>query len=299
MNLDVVIMAAGKGTRMRSDLPKVLHALKGKPMLQHVMEAADPLSFGLERAKMTVIVGYRGDLVADFIDEVPVFTGVSVAVQEPQLGTGHAVQQAVPELAERGITLILNGDTPLIKTHTLARLCRACEGENLALLTVNLKDPSGYGRIVTDDGHVKGIVEHKDATPDQLAITEVYTGAMAVPTDKLKAWLGRLDNKNAQGEFYLTDIVKMAAEDGVTIVTSMVNDPIEVAGVNSPEQLEELEFFGPVPFDAVSFEKDTWRAVVNFRLQRPDFNSKGAALAFAQAVAEGKRKAENVRMEML
>ncbi|HET8695219.1 MAG TPA: bifunctional UDP-N-acetylglucosamine diphosphorylase/glucosamine-1-phosphate N-acetyltransferase GlmU, partial [Aquabacterium sp.] len=163
--------------------------------------------------------------------------------QEPQLGTGHAVQQAVPVLPDEGVTLILNGDTPLIEASTAQALVDACRGDHLALLTIRLPDPTGYGRIVRDASGVKvlGIVEHKDATPEQREINEVYTGMMAAPTAMLKRWLARLTNNNAQGEYYLTDVVAMAQADGVPVVAAQPRDEVEVLGVNSPAQLADLE----------------------------------------------------------
>ena len=164
------------------------------------------------------------------------------ARQEPQLGTGHAVQQAVPLLADDGVTLVLSGDVPLTQADTLAALLAACGGERLALLTLELPDPTGYGRIErAADGNVRAIVEHKDATDAQRSIREIYSGIMAVPTRLLRGWLARLDNKNAQNEFYLTDIVKFAVADGVAVAAHKITDAPQVAGVNSPAQLAELE----------------------------------------------------------
>jgi bifunctional UDP-N-acetylglucosamine pyrophosphorylase/glucosamine-1-phosphate N-acetyltransferase len=164
--------------------------------------------------------------------------------QEPQLGTGHAVQQAVPELADDGIVVVLSGDVPLTRIDTLRALVAACGGDKLALLTIDFSDPTGYGRIVREggpQGAVRAIAEQKDATPEQLAIREVYSGIMAVPARLLKPWLARLDNQNAQGEYYLTDVVKFAVADGVTVVAHKIDDAVQVAGVNSPVQLAELE----------------------------------------------------------
>jgi bifunctional UDP-N-acetylglucosamine pyrophosphorylase/glucosamine-1-phosphate N-acetyltransferase len=161
--------------------------------------------------------------------------------QEPQLGTGHAVQQAVPSLADEGITLILNGDVPLIEARTARALIEACEGTRLALLTMVLEDATGYGRIVRKWEQVQAIVEHKDATPEQREIHEVYTGMMAAPTAQLKRWLARLTNDNAQGEYYLTDIVAMAVAEGVPVVATHPKNETEVLGVNSPAQLADLE----------------------------------------------------------
>src|SRR5690606_15415849 len=159
----------------------------------------------------------------------------------PQLGTGHAVQQVVPVLPDDGIALILNGDVPLIRPQTLQALVDRCGGERLALLTMEMADPTGYGRIVRQGDAVQAIVEHKDASAQQRALREVYTGFMAVPARRLKDWLARLTNDNAQGEYYLTDIVKLAVADGCEVVASPAGEQVEVDGVNSPLQLAELE----------------------------------------------------------
>jgi bifunctional UDP-N-acetylglucosamine pyrophosphorylase/glucosamine-1-phosphate N-acetyltransferase len=234
MALNIVIMAAGKGTRMRSNLPKVLHKLAGQPLLRHVMDSAAQL----QPQRMVLITGHGADLVEAAVAS----DDVQCVRQEPQLGTGHAVQQAVPALGEgAGTTLILNGDVPLIATATARALADACGGQRLALLTVTLTDATGYGRIVRDGETVKAIVEHKDATDAQRQIREVYTGMMAAPTEALKRWVMALKNDNAQREFYLTDIVAMAVAEGVPVVTASAADETEVLGVNSPVQLADLE----------------------------------------------------------
>ncbi len=234
MALSVVIMAAGKGTRMRSARPKVLHALGGKPLLGHVVATAEALA----PQRCIVVTGHGAEAVeAGFAGEQRVFVR-----QMPQLGTGHAVQQAVPALPDDGVTLVLNGDVPLIRESTLRALVDACTGSRLALLTVKLADPFGYGRIVrAEGGAVQAIVEEKDATPAQREIAEVYTGILAAPTALLKQWLARLTNQNAQGEYYLTDVVAHAVADGVEVCTASVKDETEVLGVNSPVQLADLE----------------------------------------------------------
>jgi bifunctional UDP-N-acetylglucosamine pyrophosphorylase/glucosamine-1-phosphate N-acetyltransferase len=234
MALSVVIMAAGKGTRMRSARPKVLHALGGKPLLGHVVATAEALA----PQRCIVVTGHGAEAVeAAFAGEQRVFVR-----QMPQLGTGHAVQQAVPALPDDGVTLVLNGDVPLIRESTLRALVDACTGSRLALLTVKLADPFGYGRIVrAEGGAVQAIVEEKDATPAQREIAEVYTGILAAPTALLKQWLARLTNQNAQGEYYLTDVVAHAVADGVEVCTTSVKDETEVLGVNSPVQLADLE----------------------------------------------------------
>jgi len=239
MSLSIVIMAAGKGTRMKSAHPKVLHKIAGRPMLSHVISTTSSLS----AAQQIVITGHGADQVEATMRQAFTSLPLSFVRQEPQLGTGHAVQQAVPVLPDEGTTLILNGDTPLIEAATAHALVQACGGDKLALLTIHLPDPTGYGRIVRDASGQKvlAIVEHKDATEAQRAITEVYTGVMAAPTAKLKHWLSKLTNLNAQGEYYLTDVVSLAQLDDVTVVAAQPRDEVEVLGVNSPLQLAELE----------------------------------------------------------
>ncbi len=233
MALDIVIMAAGKGTRMKSALPKVLHRLAGSSLLQHVLETAA----GLGADRIVTVTGHGAALVEAAVSA----PNLSFVRQLPQLGTGHAVQQAVPHLQDLGTTLILNGDVPLIRARTMHALVQACGGTRLALLTVMLNDPTGYGRIVRQGDSVRAIVEHKDATPEQRCIREGYTGMMAVPTAQLKRWLAALKNDNAQGEYYLTDIVAFAVADGVPVTAALAADETEVLGVNSPLQLAELE----------------------------------------------------------
>lgn len=246
--LDVVIMAAGKGTRMKSKLPKVLHRLAGRALVQHVLDTVASMG-----ARSVVMITGHGAIEVEaasaystraddqFGTEKSTNSGLKFVRQEPQLGTGHAVQQAVPLLPDDGVTLILNGDVPLIEADTLRSLVASCVGEKLALLTVNMPDPSGYGRIVRDGASVKAIVEHKDASAAQREICEIYTGVMAVPTAKLKDWLSRLRNDNVAGEYYLTDIVKFAVADGVGVIATLTSDKVQVDGVNSPVQLAELE----------------------------------------------------------
>jgi len=234
MTLNVVIMAAGKGTRMKSAQPKVLHRLAGRSLLQHVLDTAARLA-----AHRTVAIIGHG---ADDVESAVSMPGVVFVRQQPQLGTGHAIQQAAPALGDDpGTTLILNGDVPLIAEATARALVDACAGSKLALLTIKLADPSGYGRIVRDGDNVLAIVEHKDASPRQREIREVYTGMMAAPTALLKRWVVALKNDNAQREYYLTDIVAMAVAEGVPVVAAPAVSEIEVLGVNSPAQLAELE----------------------------------------------------------
>jgi bifunctional UDP-N-acetylglucosamine pyrophosphorylase/glucosamine-1-phosphate N-acetyltransferase len=236
--VDVVVMAAGKGTRMKSARPKVLHHLAGRALLRHVLDTAIQLS----ARKAVIIVGHQAEQVqAQVLSWPPQNLTLDFARQEPQLGTGHAVQQALPLLADDGVTLILSGDVPLTQAHTLQALIGACAGQHLALLTLELPDPSGYGRIVRQGQAVQAIVEHKDANDEQRRITEIYSGIMAVPTRQLRSWLARLDNKNAQGEYYLTDVVKFAVADGVPVLAHRITDAAQVAGINSPLQLAELE----------------------------------------------------------
>ncbi|MBN8489750.1 MAG: bifunctional UDP-N-acetylglucosamine diphosphorylase/glucosamine-1-phosphate N-acetyltransferase GlmU [Burkholderiales bacterium] len=232
MTLDIVIMAAGKGTRMRSARPKVLHRLADRSLLQHVLDRAAAL--GPDRT--LVITGHGAEQV-----EAAVGPAAQCVRQQPQLGTGHAIQQVVPHLGEGGTTLILNGDVPLISPDTARALAQACGGQHLALLTVVLDDATGYGRIVREGEAVRAIVEHKDASDAQRQIREVYTGMMAAPTAALKRWVMALTNDNAQQEYYLTDIVAMAVAEGVPVVAAAAPHETEVLGVNSPAQLADLE----------------------------------------------------------
>ncbi len=235
MALDIVIMAAGKGTRMKSARPKVLHRLAGRTLLEHVLQTAS----GLGAHRIIVITGHG----AEEVESASAKPNVQFVRQVPQLGTGHAVQQAAPTLHDEGTTLILNGDVPLVAAATARHLVQDCDGRRLALLTVELPDATGYGRVVrdTDGDEVMAIIEHKDATEAQRRIREVYTGMMAAPTAQLKRWLARLNNDNAQGEYYLTDVVAMAVADGVHVVATQATNETEVLGVNSPAQLAELE----------------------------------------------------------
>lgn len=245
--LDIIIMAAGKGTRMKSRTPKVLQRLAGRPLLWHVLDQAASL-----QARRVVVVTGHGAAEVEASTAGAAGAGgdfdLRFVRQEPQLGTGHAVQQAVPALAGDCTVVVLSGDVPLTRADTLAALVAAssrpdaAQPARLALLTVTLADPTGYGRIVRGaDGAVQGIVEHKDASEAQRAIDEVYSGIMAVPAPLLAGWLARLSNDNAQGEYYLTDIVAMAVEGGVPVVGHRIRDALQVAGVNSPLQLAELE----------------------------------------------------------
>ncbi|MGD8576477.1 MAG: bifunctional UDP-N-acetylglucosamine diphosphorylase/glucosamine-1-phosphate N-acetyltransferase GlmU [Thiohalophilus sp.] len=232
-NLNIVILAAGQGTRMRSSLPKVLHSLAGKPMLQHVIDTARELRPG----KLSVIYGHGGEQVPQAIED-PDITWV---LQAEQLGTGHAVMQALPNVSDQDIVLVLYGDVPLLDSDTLAQLTEHAGG-SLCLLTVHLDDPSGYGRIIRNEhGQVVAIIEHKDADEMQRRISEVNTGILAVNGGRLRGWLEKLENNNAQGEYYLTDIIAMAVADGIQIEISHPAKVNEVLGVNSRRQLAELE----------------------------------------------------------
>ncbi|MBU2155229.1 MAG: bifunctional UDP-N-acetylglucosamine diphosphorylase/glucosamine-1-phosphate N-acetyltransferase GlmU [Gammaproteobacteria bacterium] len=233
MSLDIVILAAGQGTRMRSALPKVLHPVAGKAMLGHVIDTARQL----KPQGIHVVIGHGAELVRERLAA----DDLNFVLQSEQLGTGHAVAQALPALtAER--VLILYGDVPLIEVETLQRLLQQVSDQQLGLLTVNLNDPTGYGRIVRDEaGVVKAIVEHKDASAEQRLISEGNTGILAVPGKKLGDWLGRLSNSNAQGEYYLTDVIAMAAADGLVVATEQAADEMEVLGANDRIQLSQLE----------------------------------------------------------
>ena len=231
--MNIVILAAGQGKRMHSNLPKVLHPVAGKPLLAHVIDTARTLS----PEKLVVVRGHGGDVVQARVAA----PDIGWAEQAQQLGTGHALAQALPQLGGAGQTLVLYGDVPLTTPETLKRLLHAA-GDGLAVLTVNLANPAGYGRIVRDaDGRVRSIVEEKDATPAQKAIAEVNTGIMAMPTARLADWLGALKNDNAQGEYYLTDIVALAVAEGLPVSTAQPAGEWEVLGVNSKVQLAELE----------------------------------------------------------
>jgi bifunctional UDP-N-acetylglucosamine pyrophosphorylase / glucosamine-1-phosphate N-acetyltransferase len=232
--MNIVILAAGQGKRMRSALPKVLQPLAGKPLLQHVVDAARKLN----PKRMVVVIGHGAQSVREHFEAQP----VEFAVQEQQLGTGHAVAQAMPLLPDASTTLVLYGDVPLIRPDTLRHLLDAAGETEVGLLTVRLPDPSGYGRIVRDARHnVTRIVEHKDANEAELAITEINTGILCAPTVELRQWLAKLKNSNAQGEYYLTDIIAMAVADGIAVNTVHPHDRWEVEGVNDKKQLAELE----------------------------------------------------------
>lgn len=231
--MSVVILAAGKGTRMYSDLPKVLHTLAGKPMVQHVIDAANKL--GAQRVNL--VYGHGGDLLKQTLND----GSLNWVLQAEQLGTGHAMQMAAPFFADDEDILMLYGDVPLISVETLQRLREAKPQGGIGLLTVKLDDPTGYGRIARENGKVVGIVEHKDASEEQRKINEINTGILVANGADLKRWLGKLDNNNAQGEFYITDIIALAHGEGREIAAVHPDRLSEVEGVNNRLQLSRLE----------------------------------------------------------
>ena len=249
--MNIVILAAGQGKRMKSALPKVLQTLAGKPLLQHVLTTALFLQGKQAKTGPIVVVGHGAADVKEFIanasQEDPSFGKVATVLQAEQKGTGHALLQALPKLDVQEPTLVLYGDVPLTSKKTLAKLAKLADGVRgqdsaLALLTQDLTNPTGYGRIVRDaDGSVREIVEEKDATPAQKAIKEINTGIMVLPTNALKKWLKALRSSNSQGEYYLTDVIAMAVKDGVPIRTTQADDESETIGVNSRDQLASLE----------------------------------------------------------
>ena len=249
--MNIVILAAGQGKRMKSALPKVLQTLAGKPLLQHVLTTALFLQGKQAKTGPIVVVGHGAADVKEFIanasQEDPSFGKVATVLQAEQKGTGHALLQALPKLDVQEPTLVLYGDVPLTSKKTLAKLAKLADGVRgqdsaLALLTQDLANPTGYGRIVRDaDGSVREIVEEKDATPAQKAIKEINTGIMVLPTNALKKWLKALRSSNSQGEYYLTDVIAMAVKDGVPIRTTQADYEFETIGVNSRDQLASLE----------------------------------------------------------
>lgn len=234
MSLSVVILAAGQGTRMRSALPKVLHPLGGFTLLQHVIRAAQQL----EPSIIHVVYGHAGEQLR----EMPGHEAVNWVLQDQQLGTGHAVDQVMPSVRDNDTLLVLYGDVPLIRAETLRHLVAQAEDGRLSVLTATLDDPRGYGRIIRDaEGILVGNIEQKDASEEQLKIREINTGFLAAPAAKLRNWLGQLDNNNAQGEYYLTDVIAMAAVDGVTVASASAENEYEILGVNDRVQLSALE----------------------------------------------------------
>ena len=232
--MEVIVLAAGQGKRMRSVLPKVLQPLAAKPMLGHVLDTAR----ALEARRIVVVYGHGGEVVREALDA----PDLAWARQDPPQGTGHAVQQAMPLVEDGDTALILYGDVPLIGVPTLQRLMAAAGDRQMALLTVHMADPTGYGRILRDAaGQVTRIVEEKDATPDERRVTEVNTGILAAPVERLRHWLANLKNDNAQGEYYLTDIIAMAVAEGIQVITTQPDAFEETLGVNNKTQLAELE----------------------------------------------------------
>jgi bifunctional UDP-N-acetylglucosamine pyrophosphorylase/glucosamine-1-phosphate N-acetyltransferase len=238
MRADIIILAAGQGSRMKSDYPKVLHKIAGKPMLEHVILTATETQKSIGEGKIHVVIGHESDKIKQKLGKY----NLNWVYQEQQLGTGHAVQQAIPYCKGADMILVLYGDVPLISSMSLESLLLACNGNRLALLTINITNPSGYGRIIRDGfGKIQAIVEDKDATSEQLAINEVNTGIIAIPGKSISAWINKLKNNNSQKEYYLTDIVAMAVENKVSVVHVQPGNAIEVDGVNSKLQLMELE----------------------------------------------------------
>ena len=232
--MEVIVLAAGQGKRMRSVLPKVLQPLAAKPMLGHVLDTAR----ALEARRIVVVYGHGGEVVREALDA----PDLAWARQDPPQGTGHAVQQAMPLVEDGDTALILYGDVPLIGVPTLQRLMAAAGDRQMALLTVHMADPTGYGRILRDAaGQVTRIVEEKDATPDERRVTEVNTGILAAPVERLRHWPANLKNDNAQGEYYLTDIIAMAVAEGIQVITTQPDAFEETLGVNNKTQLAELE----------------------------------------------------------
>ena len=234
MKLEVVILAAGQGTRMYSDTPKVLHDLGGKPLLGRVVDVAE----SLDTAAIHVVYGYGGERVREAIGT----NEFNWVLQADQKGTAHAMMQALPRVDDQACVLVLYGDVPLIQAQTLRELTNATDGKGLAILTAELADPSGYGRIIRDDrGRVMKIVEHKDANQDELSVQEINTGFLAAPAGKLKSWLAQVQNDNTQDEYYLTDVVAIAVKEGAEIVTRNPSVAWEIMGVNSNADLAQLE----------------------------------------------------------
>lgn len=238
MSTDVIVLAAGKGTRMYSDQPKVLHPLGGKPMLSHVLDAAA----AIDAETIHLVTGFQSARVHEYFTSHPVSTPVNWVEQREQLGTGHAVMQAAPAIADHKTVVVLYGDVPLISPASLHQLLDKAQATGIAVLTLVTDTPTGLGRIVRDDkGQVVAIVEEKDATPEQKKITEINTGIMAFNAGRLKTWLSALTTANAQGEYYLTDTVAIACRDGCTVDSLQTFDNHEVQGVNNRLQLADLE----------------------------------------------------------
>ncbi len=233
MGLSIIILAAGQGTRMRSDLPKVLQPLAGRPLLAHVLEC----SHDLAADDICIVYGHGAEAVQGaFTDE-----DLRWALQAEQLGTGHAMQQAMPGTPGDNRVLVLFGDVPLLRSTTLERLLDETPAGDLVVLSVDMEDPTGYGRIIRENGSVRAIVEEKDANASEKAVREIHTGVMAAPASRLRDWLARLSNDNAQGEYYLTDIIAMAVDDNVEVHGVKAGSSVEVMGINDKKQLAEAE----------------------------------------------------------
>jgi bifunctional UDP-N-acetylglucosamine pyrophosphorylase/glucosamine-1-phosphate N-acetyltransferase len=233
LGLSIIILAAGQGTRMRSRLPKVLQPLAGRPLLSHVLEC----SKALKANDICVVYGHGAETVqATYADET-----LRWALQAEQLGTGHAMQQAMPGTPDDNRVLVLFGDVPLLMPATLALLLGETPTDDMAVLTVDMEDPTGYGRIIREHGSVSCIVEEKDAGPEDKAVREINTGVLLCPADRLKGWLSDLSSDNAQGEYYLTDVIAMAVNDDVTVHGIKASSPVEVMGINDKKQLAEAE----------------------------------------------------------
>ena len=238
MRTYIVILAAGQGSRMQSSLPKVLHKIAGKPMLEHVIISAQKIKQDIGKSEIYVVIGYGSEKVKNALHHY----NLHWVEQTEQLGTGHALQQVIANRKNADVVLVLFGDVPLVHTSTLQSLLVASNGKQLSLLTVNLSNPVGYGRIIRDNcGHVQSIVEDKDSTPEQLTINEVNTGIMAIPGNKLKKWVMALSNNNIQKEYYLTDVIAQAIQEGIPVVHVQPQKITEVIGVNNLVQLSELE----------------------------------------------------------
>lgn len=232
--INVVVLAAGKGTRMHSELPKVLHTIAGRSMLQHVLDTAGAIS----ASSIHVVIGHGAERLREAMSKQP----VNLVVQEPQRGTAHAVQQALPYLEHDAIAVVLYGDVPLMTQESLEALLAPVSADCMAVLTCKMANPSGLGRILRDSkGDISAIVEEKDATAEQKEIKEINTGIMAFPVARLHQWLPRITPNNAQNEFYLTDVIRLAREDGCNVTTHTISDEKEAAGVNDRLQLAELE----------------------------------------------------------
>ena len=233
MGLSTIILAAGQGTRMRSNLPKVLQPLAGRPLLAHVLDC----SAALDADDVCIVYGHGAEAVRnEFPDD-----SLRWALQAEQLGTGHAVQQAMPETPDNNRVLILFGDVPLLTSATCQRLLEETPDDDMAVLTVDMDNPTGYGRIIRERGDVRRIVEEKDAGPEEKAVCEINTGVLVCPAAKLKRWLDNLGNDNVQGEYYLTDAVALAVNDGVTVHGIKADSYVEVMGINDKKQLAEVE----------------------------------------------------------